>query len=278
MKVHTVTFIASSLSGIALLICMLAMSNIYSDVKSIWAQLDSEMDQFKTMTDDLWRDMIRLGSIRPQPPARQRRQNYEGDHSAAVHAGAPATGVGGGAPPGGPHPADTCNCKAGSDNKCPGGPPGPKGAPGTPGPNGLPGQDGKPGKDAEDLTPESQDIGACFHCPVGPPGPPGPIGRPGPRGMRGANGQDGNKGRDGQPGHSGEPGAPGPPGRDGPAGPTGEKGQDGRKPIGRPGHRGQREVNAGAAPLTYPPQASKLSTPGNGLVLIGGEDARVVLG
>ncbi|KAK0398855.1 hypothetical protein QR680_002781 [Steinernema hermaphroditum] len=186
MKVHTVTFIASSLSGIALLICMLAMSNIYSDVKSIWAQLDSEMDQFKTMTDDLWRDMIRLGSIRPQPPARQRRQNYEGDHSAAVHAGAPATGVGGGAPPGGPHPADTCNCKAGSDNKCPG--------------------------------------------------------------------------------------------RDGPAGPTGEKGQDGRKPIGRPGHRGQREVNAGAAPLTYPPQASKLSTPGNGLVLIGGEDARVVLG
>lgn len=76
-------------------------------------------------------------------------------------------------------------------------------------PEGKPGLDGIPGKDAEDVTPESQDIGGCFNCPAGPQGPPGPIGRPGPRGHPGGKGQSGLPGRDGQPGHPGEPGPPG---------------------------------------------------------------------
>jgi hypothetical protein len=47
MKVQTVTFIASSLSGLTLLVCLMAMFGIYSNVRSIWAELDSEMDGFK---------------------------------------------------------------------------------------------------------------------------------------------------------------------------------------------------------------------------------------
>ncbi|KAH7699506.1 nematode cuticle collagen domain-containing protein, partial [Aphelenchoides avenae] len=64
MKVHTATFLASSISGLSLLACLIVISNIYSDVQSIWNELDMEIGTFRSTTDDLWRDMMRLGSTK----------------------------------------------------------------------------------------------------------------------------------------------------------------------------------------------------------------------
>lgn len=47
MKVQTITFCASSLSGIVLIVCMMAIGKIHMDVKSFWNELDGEMDEFK---------------------------------------------------------------------------------------------------------------------------------------------------------------------------------------------------------------------------------------
>lgn len=44
---HTATFFASSISALTLVLCMLAMWNIQTDVRSIWAELEGEMDDFK---------------------------------------------------------------------------------------------------------------------------------------------------------------------------------------------------------------------------------------
>uniref|UniRef100_A0A915D9F9 Collagen triple helix repeat protein n=1 Tax=Ditylenchus dipsaci TaxID=166011 RepID=A0A915D9F9_9BILA len=209
------------------------------------AELDQEIGSFRSTTDDLWKDMMRLGASKK----RFRREDYTSGGAAAPGpsgpsyesaggpsgpsgpAGAGPAGPGGANPSGGPSgsspsgsgsaaPAFSgsdktggpggCSCQI--DNKCPAGPAGPKGIAGKPGPEGKPGLDGIPGIDAMDVTPASQDISGCFNCPAGPQGSPGPIGRPGPRGHPGAKGQNGMAGRDGNPGSPGEQGPPGPPG------------------------------------------------------------------
>ncbi|VDN27917.1 unnamed protein product [Gongylonema pulchrum] len=60
MKVHKVTFIASAVSGITLVACLIAVLSIYSDVQTIWSQLDLEISTFRATTDDLWKDMMRF--------------------------------------------------------------------------------------------------------------------------------------------------------------------------------------------------------------------------
>uniref|UniRef100_A0A915CVU1 Nematode cuticle collagen N-terminal domain-containing protein n=1 Tax=Ditylenchus dipsaci TaxID=166011 RepID=A0A915CVU1_9BILA len=273
MKVHTATFLASSLSGLSLIACLFVIASIYSDVQNIWQELDMEIGSFRSTTDDMWRDMMRLGANKK----RFRRQaEYENAGKAAgpsYEAGGPS-GPAGPAGPGGPSgaapgtPAGAappsvppslaggssksggpgCSCQI--DNKCPAGPPGPKGI------NGRNGPEGKP---------ESQDTQGCFNCPAGPQGPPGPIGRPGPRGHPGAKGQSGMPGRDGQPGHPGESGPPGPPGPLGQLGNQGEKGRDAEHPIGRPGPKGQRGAPGGPGPAGdsgKPAPAGQAGTPG----------------
>lgn len=47
MKVQTVTFIASSFSGLVLIICLIVICNIHLDVQNIWNQLENEMIDFK---------------------------------------------------------------------------------------------------------------------------------------------------------------------------------------------------------------------------------------
>ena len=47
MQIHVATFLASSLSGIAILCCLLAMSSINDDIRLFWEELDQEMDKFK---------------------------------------------------------------------------------------------------------------------------------------------------------------------------------------------------------------------------------------
>lgn len=110
MKVHTATFLASSISGISLIACLALIANIYSDVQQIWQELDQEISAFRSETDDLWRDMIKLG----QAKGRARRQaGYEGGggkpsgpsgggYEAGKGPAAPGGGAAGGPSGGGP--------------------------------------------------------------------------------------------------------------------------------------------------------------------------------
>jgi hypothetical protein len=62
MKAYVATFCASSLSGLVLLGCFLAMCQIHNNITDIYEELEVEMNGFKDITDDLWRDMLRIGS------------------------------------------------------------------------------------------------------------------------------------------------------------------------------------------------------------------------
>ncbi|CAJ0580640.1 unnamed protein product, partial [Mesorhabditis spiculigera] len=228
-----VSGIALTFSGATLLISLFAAFSIYSDVTSLWRELDSDIQNFRSLTDDLWTDMVTLGA--GGPANRVRRQAY-GGYGAAGNTDGP-TGTFPGAPAGvnsfSP-PPQSCQCT--TENHCPPGPNGQVGDQGPDGLDGIPGQDGKDGQDASDR--QNTPATGCFHCPPGPPGDQGTSGRPGMRGMRGARGQGGHPGRDGAPGVPGEMGPPGPPGEDGKPGEPGLRGVDAEKPVGRKGPRG----------------------------------------
>lgn len=76
MTVNQATFGAIIFSGATLLACLFAISTIYNDVQSIWTELDTEIDSFKVIADDLWKDMLIMGA--GTPSNRQRRQAYGG--------------------------------------------------------------------------------------------------------------------------------------------------------------------------------------------------------
>lgn len=93
MKVHTATFLASSISGISLIACLVLIANIYQDVQQIWQELDTEIATFRSETDDLWRDIVTLGK------RRQRRQaEYEGGKGGGGGGPTGPAGPGGGEP------------------------------------------------------------------------------------------------------------------------------------------------------------------------------------
>uniref|UniRef100_A0AC35GT47 Nematode cuticle collagen N-terminal domain-containing protein n=1 Tax=Panagrolaimus sp. PS1159 TaxID=55785 RepID=A0AC35GT47_9BILA len=244
MSLTKATTGALIVSGSTILICLLGLIAVYRDVQTIWKELDSEMDSFKVLSDDLWSDMLKLGA--GTPSNRVRRQSYGGYGASGTNSHPPninipslptaslasnplhvLTAVGN-------NGAGACSCK--SENKCPPGADGPIGEAGPDGLDGLPGLPGKDGEDAENI--HQQPTTGNFHCPAGPPGPPGQSGRPGIRGMRGPKGTPGFPGTDGFPGTPGEMGLPGPAGDDGKPGKPGEKGTDAEKPIPRKGHRG----------------------------------------
>ncbi|KAM3716572.1 Cuticle collagen sqt-1 [Dirofilaria immitis] len=265
MKVHKVTFLASAISGISLVACLLIVLIIYIDVQKTWNQLDSEISTFRATTNDLWKDMMQLARkkrFRRQYVDKNKSDNGSKNGSVAVSFQSKATTSGyndnawsdqyesetANSPspvsssPGssnlfGPSGNDAiCECRI--DNKCPAGPPGSKGPPGHRGEDGLPGKDGKPGVDGIDVEQNKTTTG-CFRCPVGPQGPPGALGRPGPRGLSGNKGRAGLPGRNGSPGLPGESGLPGPRGPAGPPGPSGVEGENAEHPIGRPGLKGE---------------------------------------
>ena len=183
MSVNKATVGAISVSGATLILCLYAISAIYSEVQSIWTELDAEMDSFKVLSDDLWRDMVQMGAATPS--TRFRRQSYGGYGASGSNTG----GYGGGPSvpafpgnggPNGPGPLgeqpkfpgggnngapnnQQCQCKA--ENTCPEGPAGPAGEAGAAGHDGLPGLPGIPGKDAEDIHNEPPQ--GCFTCPTG---------------------------------------------------------------------------------------------------------------
>ncbi|CAG9540514.1 unnamed protein product [Cercopithifilaria johnstoni] len=248
MKMHKVTFLASGISGISLVVCLLAILMIYNDVQKAWNHLDSEISTFRITTDDLWKDIMQLGwkkRFRRQHGDTNEYDSGNRDKSTVIsfqpetttmgnHDGArfdqyeSLTGI-----------AIGPKCRI--DNNCPAGLPGPKGVPGHKGEDGLPGEDGKPGADAMDVE-KSQTMAGCFRCPAGPQGAPGALGRPGPRGLSGNKGRAGLPGRNGRTGLPGEPGPPGRRGADGPAGPHGMKGKNAEHPVGLPGLKGEPGV------------------------------------
>ncbi|VDM28747.1 unnamed protein product [Toxocara canis] len=63
MKVPTITFLASALSGLTLLISLVAVAHICRDVQAVWNEFDSEIATFKAITDDLWHDIVILGRV-----------------------------------------------------------------------------------------------------------------------------------------------------------------------------------------------------------------------
>uniref|UniRef100_A0A0M3HQ52 Col_cuticle_N domain-containing protein n=1 Tax=Ascaris lumbricoides TaxID=6252 RepID=A0A0M3HQ52_ASCLU len=129
MKVPTITFAASALSGLTLLISLMAVANICREVQVVWSELDSEIALFKAITDDLWRDMITLGRMRTRSkraiqvePAgtndplksidnQSGEPQSDRDSGQAVHdARPPSAGDGVAYPPGGyNHPAESCS-------------------------------------------------------------------------------------------------------------------------------------------------------------------------
>lgn len=54
MKAYAATFAASSLSGLVLLGCFLAMWQIHSNIAEIYDELEEEMDGFKVRFDCLY--------------------------------------------------------------------------------------------------------------------------------------------------------------------------------------------------------------------------------
>ncbi|KAL3986010.1 Collagen triple helix repeat (20 copies) family protein [Acanthocheilonema viteae] len=249
MKVHKVTFLASGISGVSLIACLLAILMIYNDVQKTWIHLDSEISTFRVTTDNLWKDIMQLARKKRFRRQYNEANKYDGDgrNNSTTILFQPETTttkidksirseqyeslkteV-----------ASASKCRI--DNDCPAGPPGPKGPPGNKGEDGLPGEDGKLGVDGMDVE-QIQTTTGCFRCPVGPQGAPGALGRPGPRGLSGNRGRAGLPGRDGNPGLPGEPGPPGPRGADGSPGPLGVKGKNAEHSIGRPGLKGKPGV------------------------------------
>ncbi|CAI2341283.1 unnamed protein product [Caenorhabditis sp. 36 PRJEB53466] len=259
-------------SGATLLVSLFAAASLYSQVSSIWNELDAEIANFRSLTEDMWVDMVKLGA--GTASNRVRRQQYGGYGASGVQPPAPAPNGYGGygasqpAPPpekfpdgipnganqpkfpgggfpdgpfpngGGPRGGPQCQCTV--ENSCP---PGPSGDEGEQGPDGQDGLDG-------DLLDRRDQLG------------------PGLRGMRGARGQPGRPGRDGNPGMPGDCGPPGAPGLDGKPGSPGGKGDDGEKPLGRQGPRGPPGEAGPEGPTgpngrdAYPGQAGPQGEPG----------------
>ncbi|KAI6190504.1 Col-cuticle-N domain-containing protein [Aphelenchoides bicaudatus] len=171
MSLHGATIGAIAFTGLTVLVCLFSMVSIYQDVQSIWAELDTEMDQFKVKADDLWGDMIKMGA--GSASNRQRRQAYGGYGASGQQPQHPA-GPGGPSSPSGPSaltpcpstpstpggpttPGGSCspngngNCLCSTENKCPAGPAGAHRNPGLDGLPGIPGLDGIPGEQADDI-------------------------------------------------------------------------------------------------------------------------------
>lgn len=95
MKVHTLTFIASSVSGACLLVSLACIACIYNDVHQIWLQLDQEIGAFRAQTDDLWGDLMALGANARRRARRAAEHGGAPKSSGSKPAAPPAGGAGG---------------------------------------------------------------------------------------------------------------------------------------------------------------------------------------
>uniref|UniRef100_A0AC35GVH8 Nematode cuticle collagen N-terminal domain-containing protein n=1 Tax=Panagrolaimus sp. PS1159 TaxID=55785 RepID=A0AC35GVH8_9BILA len=209
---------------------------LYVDVQFIRHELKSDMEEFGSLTDQAWSDLMHIKPIKEESRflagVRFKRQ-YDSPYDSPVSQVSNPTSS-----------HEQCQCGKISTH-CPKGPPGPRGERGEPGEPGQPGQPGNPGAVGEEMV--FEDIRpACIRCPMGSPGGRGNIGnrgKPGTDGEDGKDGIDGRDGEDGNPGCKGDEGKKGPYGKRGEPGPPGEDGVYGRGipgPKGAPGERGPR--------------------------------------
>lgn len=54
MQVSSVTFVASSLSAIALISCLLVLSSVYRNVQDYWTELDDQMVEVRVSSTDFF--------------------------------------------------------------------------------------------------------------------------------------------------------------------------------------------------------------------------------
>lgn len=175
------------------------------------------------MSDNLWLNLLRKGSIelRPAPAGLGRNPVlYLDEDSGELFVSDGETWA-----------------QLGSGGTGPAGPQGPQGIQGERGPVGPAGADGAPG--ATGATGETG--------PQGPQGPQGIQGPAGPQGIQGIQGIQGEVGPQGPAGADGATGAQGLQGETGPAGPQGAPGADGA--TGPQGPQG--EPGVGADPWTF---------------------------
>ncbi|VDK17723.1 unnamed protein product, partial [Anisakis simplex] len=272
MKVYTATFIASSLSGIALVLSLLAISQLCQDVNSIWNELDREMMTFRDVTNDLWADIMKLG----KQSGRARRQAGNNGKDEKVKAGLKSKGEVVAESSNGTddrqetaRSADVSGSTTSSDaNKCVGkhcSKQPIKGCVGSAcasfnqasGVGGL-GRDEAPGTPYDTQAPAGPPAGNGCNCQIKnnkcPAGPPGPKGASGPPGSNAPPGIDGVAGKGSEditldlqatpacyycP--AGPVGPPGAMGRSGPRGMQGANGMLGHRGMdGQPGFPGDR--------------------------------------
>ncbi|VDN58291.1 unnamed protein product [Dracunculus medinensis] len=233
MGTHLLVNIASAASGAIIVVSLITVGMIFQDINSFYYDVLGDMNDFKTLANDAWDELMMINSARKTENAKRpsvfetltgkRRDKRQAHCACALQ---PVT--------------------------CPPGPPGPPGLPGIPGEPGERGEDGRPGINGIAVMYGPDTRGGCIACPAGPPGPPGldgPPGPPGPDGLPGIPGNHGFPGPPGLPGPVGDQGPPGPAGSIGPAGPPGapgvvSKGTPGPKgPPGPPGLPGKQGAN-----------------------------------
>ena len=71
------TLTATSLGCVTFAALLLSVPILVSEINGIWTQLDADIAEFRGLSNDLWREMIksRPGGVKPDH-ARARRQAY----------------------------------------------------------------------------------------------------------------------------------------------------------------------------------------------------------
>ncbi|KAK0401688.1 hypothetical protein QR680_015916 [Steinernema hermaphroditum] len=132
--VKTAAFMASAGSGIAIIVSLIVIGNLFMEVNDMYREVLAEMDEFKAMSNEAWKGMMdRNRHLLTFDSVFRIKRQYD----AGVTGGTQSRGGGGG--------GGGCQC-ARQASSCPAGPPGPPGQPGEPGLPGDRGQDGGGGQ------------------------------------------------------------------------------------------------------------------------------------
>ncbi|KFD54895.1 hypothetical protein M514_04329 [Trichuris suis] len=265
-SVKLASWLASGLGTFALLACLIMTPMIYFEVQNVRLELDTEMDEFKLATNELWEEMMSFTGPRERrqaygvPPSPQPSDGYgqPSVHNGRGHVPAgsvpgvlgttggrtPSSSVSGGMEGLGLPPEITFGSEFGESlvTVAPGvarqkpickcnpaqAKKCPAGPPGPKGQRGEPGQDGPPGEPGKPGR-DAEDVQAQRQL-LGTCATcfSCTAGPPGPNGPPGPQGLVGPSGRPGTPGCDG---TPGPPGEMGPPGQPGPRGNAGPKGI-----------------------------------------------
>ncbi|CAD5234143.1 unnamed protein product [Bursaphelenchus xylophilus] len=245
-------FLAVGSSLAALITVFIYLPALIMRIGEINAQLKVDTEEFRSIADEAWSDMLRAKKVKGF--MRPRRQAYgEAKVYGEVKGYGEAKQYGGGYSKPETYGTTGPSCSCNAQNSCPAGPPGPPGKAGedgVPGSRGPAGAPGLPGNAPPVTVDPNTGCRVCPHGPRGPGGPAGDAGIDGPDGYPGPAGRNGENGRPGYPGNAGIPGEPGAPGKSGEQGAPGKNGVRGQK--GPPGRKGDSGPPGQKGPEGYP--------------------------